>query len=186
MIPEVVDPTSKQSVKQGVGVLVLTELMPFAQLQLLIRYWTEDLVEITSPCMLSPFGFKFRGRLADSVILKPQSKRVTEIVIGSLQTGEICSEFPDIAITKIPWASSFEDVGAPRFFLSGSEDTARLVVELRFTPELFQERSNQLIQSLREAVLREITNLAAAIETGRAFLEIEAVGPGKLQQITSV
>jgi len=186
VIPEVVGPTSKQSVKQGVGVLVLTELMPFAQLQVLIRYWTEDLVEIASPCMLSPFGFKFRGRLADSVILKPQSNRTTEIVIGSLQTGEICSEFPDIAISKIPWASSFEDVGAPRFFLSGSEDTARLVVELRFTPELFQERTDQLIQSLRKAVLREITSLAAAVETGRTFLEIEAVGPGELQQITRV
>jgi phenylacetate-coenzyme A ligase PaaK-like adenylate-forming protein len=186
VIPEVVDSASRQLVKQGVGVLVLTELMPFAQLQLLIRYWTGDLVEIMSPCMLSSFGFKFRGRLADSVILTPSNGRATKIAIGSLQTGEICSEFPDIAVTRIPWASSFEDVGAPRFFLSGSNNTVSIVVELRFSPELFQERSDQLIRSLRQTILREVTGLGAVVEAGQVFLEIESVGPGRLLQLTNV
>ena len=184
VIPEVVDPVSRRVIKRGAGVLVLTELMPFAQLQILIRYWTADLVEITEPCMLSSFGFQFRGRLADSVITSSLGR--PDVTIGALQVGEICSEFADISVNKISWASSFDDVGSPRFFLSANGNTVNIAVELRFRPEVFPERSNQLMHSLRRSVLQEITGLANAVDKGQVRLEITVTRPGQLEKITKV
>jgi phenylacetate-coenzyme A ligase PaaK-like adenylate-forming protein len=69
VIPEVVGHRSRQPMREGVGVLVLTTLFPFQECQPLIRYWTGDLVEVTHSRSSRPGRMAIRplGRIQDGV-----------------------------------------------------------------------------------------------------------------------
>lgn len=47
LFPEVVSADSRTPLKEGVGMMVLTPLFPFQEVQPLVRYWTGDVVEVT-------------------------------------------------------------------------------------------------------------------------------------------
>lgn len=183
IIAEVVHPDKGEPCSEGTGVLVLSELYPLAQAQLLLRYWTDDLVEIMDPCMLSSMSFKPRGRVKDSVFGPPDT---SGLVIGSLQVGEVCAESPDVATTPFHWAPWAIDAGPPSFSLRGSERRAEVVVELRFNPVLFPERAKQVCRSLSERLEHEITGLARASQKGLFELDLTGVRPGSLSETTKV
>jgi phenylacetate-coenzyme A ligase PaaK-like adenylate-forming protein len=183
IVAEVVDVDSGEPRSEGTGVLVLSELYPLAQAQLLLRYWTGDLVEFAAPCLLSSMGFKLRGRVEYSVFGPPDT---AGLVIGSLQVGEICAESPEVATSPVSWAPWAIDAGAPRFTLLSSERQADVHVELRFDPALFPERAEQTCRALREQLVREISGLAKAVKTARFHVGVTAVRPGALLEPTSV
>lgn len=60
IIPEVVDTETYEPIEEGSGYLLVTTLYPYRQMQLLLRYNTEDIVEIT-PCS-EGFAFELEGR----------------------------------------------------------------------------------------------------------------------------
>lgn len=180
---EVVNPENGDPCKEGAGILVLSELYPLAQAQVLLRYWTGDLVELAEPCMLSTFGFRPLGRAQYSVYGPPYGSGP---VVGSLQVGEICAEFPDVATTPLAWASWATDAGPPRFSLRGTDQGAELVVELRFDPALHPGRAEQTCQFLQQRLENEITGLLAASREGRFKLHVTAVRPGVLSETTRV
>ena len=176
---EVVHADNAKPCFEGTGVLVLSELYPLAQAQLLLRYWTGDLVEIMEPCMLSSMSFKPRGRVQDSVLGSPDTGG---IVIGALQVGEICAESPDVATTPFHWATWAVDAGIPRFTLKGSDRGAQLIVELRYSPELFPERARQICHWLKNRLEEEITGLAKASHNRLFELDVSATRPGGLSE----
>lgn len=94
LIPEVVDPFTKQPIESGIGTLLLTGLYPFAQRQVLIRYWTGDLVERGPKCINDDFGFRMKGRLSQSILIheKDQSKPL----LLSFDLHDIIDVLPDI------------------------------------------------------------------------------------------
>jgi phenylacetate-coenzyme A ligase PaaK-like adenylate-forming protein len=178
IIPEVVNPITREPLEMGTGALLLTELYPYAQLQLLMRYWTDDLVELAPPCPLGGLGIFFRGRASSSVVVDRDP--LPPLVIGSLQVGEICAEVADVAVAPITWASWAHDVGAPIFSLAADNNVVRVTVELRYSTDLFPERAgrarDELVSSLRVAV----AELADAMDAGTVHLEVDIVGPGSL------
>jgi hypothetical protein len=170
-------------------VLLLTELYPYAQTQLLMRYWTDDLVELARPCPLGGFGFVFRGRRSSSVVIERDGQR--PVIIGSLQVGEICAESPDVAISEISWAPWAKDVGVPKFVLSsqvGDADVSEVHVgvELRFSPALFPERAAAATHEIHERLQTEVTGVAEAVDSGRLKLSVDAVAPGQLADAVKV
>lgn len=178
IVPEVVDPHTGAPITTGFGVLVLSELRPFTELQVLLRYWTDDIVEITGPCMLADLGFRFRGRRADSLALaRPHA---APIYVGALQVGEVVAELPDVAQAVYPWAAFAHDVGAPRFGLRSDGRTVTVTLELRYAPELFPARAAEVCAEARERLLSAITDLAALVDAGLHGLVVSACGPGAL------
>ena len=184
IIPEVVDVRSREPIPQGTGGLVLTELHPYAQLQLLVRYWTDDLVELAEPCPLGGFGIRVRGRRSSSVVI--DRAEGPALVIGSLQVGEVVAEVPDVATTTITWAPWAVDAGGPRFSLDADGATVGLTVELRFRPESFPARADAVIEEITASLRAEVTGLAAALDDETVDLRLRAVGPGALAEPTKV
>lgn len=186
IIPEVVDPVTRRPIERGTGVLVLSELYPYAQLQLMMRYWTDDLVELARPCPIGGFGIFFRGRVSSSVVIARD--RRAPLTVGSLQIGELCAEIPDVAVAPITWAQWAPNVGAPRFELSDDEAGAviRLTVELRYAPALFPDRAAQVRAELAEAVRAEVSGLADALDAGTVRLDVATVGPSALTAAVEV
>ncbi len=178
IVPEVVDADTGAAITSGFGVLVLSELRPFTELQVLLRYWTDDIVEISGPCMLSDLGFRFRGRRADSLALaRPHA---APIYVGALQVGEVVAELPDVAQTLYPWAAFAHDVGAPRFNLRRDGRTVIVTLELRYAPELFPVRAAEVCAEARERLLHAISGLAELVGAGLHELAVTACGPGSL------
>ena len=187
IVPEVVDPVNRVPIDRGTGVLLLTELHPFAQLQLLMRYWTDDLVELARPCPLGGFGIFLRGRRSMSAVVeRPDGP---PLVVGALQVGELCAELPDVALGPIPWAPWAHDVGGPRFSLTSSVAGApevRVRVELRYQPALHPTRAAAVRDELLRSMRDEITDLAGAVDAGHLHLTVDAVGPGGLDEAVKV
>ncbi|MCA9660724.1 MAG: hypothetical protein KC486_20450 [Myxococcales bacterium] len=180
IVGEVVDPETRAPIDRGVGVLVLTELYPYAELQLLVRYWTDDLVELTGPCVLADLGFRFLGRRSSGVALPRDGD--APAYVGALEVGEAISESADVALHTFPWAPFAHDVGAPRFTLRAGETagSARVEVELRYSPELFPRRAAAACAELRDALLTAIPRLRARVDAGAASLEVLPREPGSL------
>lgn len=178
IVAETVDPEGGQPIERGFAVLVLSELRPFSEIQLLLRYWTDDIVEIAGPCMLADRGFFFRGRRRASVALARGSEG--PIYVGPLQVGEILAEIADVAHHTYPWAAFAEDVGAPRFALRGQGRRVRVEVELRYAPALYPRRAAAAIDEARAGLLGSITGLAALIADGDATLEVVACERGSI------
>ena len=182
VITEVVDLVSGVPIQDGVGELLLTELTPYAQLQLLVRYRTGDLVEIAPRCMISPFGIRFRGRLQHSVVI--EREKGAPVVLGALQVGEICAELSDVAEDQLSWADWAHDVGPPRFKLTCKGRAARIAVELRYDPGLHKKAAASLRQTLHTTIARSIRGLGVALESGDVTLEVTTVRRGTLDNIT--
>lgn len=187
IVPEVVDLVTREPVARGTGVLLFTELHPFAQLQLLVRYWTDDIVELARPCPLGGFGVFLRGRRSMSAVVERPD--ATALAIGSLQVGELCADLPDVALTPIAWAPWAHDVGGPRFSLSMSAAGAsevRVRVELRYDPALHPTRAAAVVDELRSALCHHISGVAEAVDAGHVHLTVDAVGPGRLDEPVKV
>lgn len=182
IIAEVVDPVSGARIREGLGELLLTELTPYARLQLLIRYRTGDLVEIAPRCMVSPFGIRFRGRSQHSVVI--ERDEAPPVVLGSLQIGEICAELSDVAEDPVTWADWAADVGPPRFQLTREASTVRVTVELRYDPALHRERAASVRETLRRTMVRNVRLLDGALEARDLELDVTTVGRGALESIT--
>jgi len=184
IVPEIVDLSTRQPIATGTGVLLLTELYPYAQLQLFLRYWTDDIVELAPPCPLGGMGIIFRGRRTSSVVIERDGQ--APLVIGSLQVGEVCAEFADVALTQIPWAQWANDVGIPRFSLTSVGREVHVVIELRYSPTLFSERAVAANRDIAAALVREITGLAQAIDDGEVDLLVTCVGAGQMPDTVKV
>jgi hypothetical protein len=179
-----VDLTTRQPISTGVGALLLTELYPYAQLQVLMRYWTDDIVELVPPCPLGGLGIKFRGRRTSCVVIERDGR--APLVIGSFQVGELCAEFADVALSEFPWATWANDVGVPRFSLTSDGRDVRITIELRYSPALFPERAGSMSGEVAAVLGTEITGLAEAIDDGEVDLLVTCVGAGQVPDVVKV
>jgi hypothetical protein len=175
VVPEVVDLDTRTQVSHGSGALLLTELHPFAQLQLHVRYWTDDLVELRRACPYGDLALRLLGRRSQSAVVQRPERPA--LVVGSLRVAEACAAVPDVAPAPITWASWAADVGAPRFSLGAWGDVVTVVVELRYRPALFPARAAGVADEIGTAITAEV---------GDVRLRVETVGPGELDAPTKV
>jgi phenylacetate-coenzyme A ligase PaaK-like adenylate-forming protein len=189
-IPECVHPTSHTPVTEGPGVLLLSGLFPFSQRQLLLRYWTGDLIERGPRCEMDDFSFKVLGRLTWSVVR--ESERDVEVLISSLSLFDALEEVPELdrffatknlsTPTYLPLSVLRQvSVRAPAevHFVDDSLETSRLTVKFGVTypPTMHRERANAVARQVRESLLNTNRALAMRVEQGKIELLVEAVGP---------
>lgn len=181
VVAEVVHPRTFEPIDHGVGVLLLTTLYPFVQQMPLVRYCTNDLVEVVDPPDGSDeLAVRYLGRVPRSVL--DTSGAVVEPLLLSGPLYEILETYPDIAIS-----SRFPDLGdGPSLEITGDhhfdvqhhavDGVDRIIVELglRYAPELFEQRVAVLTAEITARILHAHPVLAERMQSGRAELQVVA------------
>jgi phenylacetate-coenzyme A ligase PaaK-like adenylate-forming protein len=176
VIAEVVHPHTGKRIKSGIGVLVLTSLIPFQVVQPLIRYWTGDIVEINQS-ICKNIGYTFKGRVKHSILLKEG------FAIYSSDVYNILENIPDVNLYN-PYTSyihfqNSSTFGYPKFLIEFNDETIILIIELRYHPLLFQQR----IDLLREYIFSKLIEnyiLRKNLEKNTVNLKIKFLPPGDM------
>ena len=183
VVPEVVHPATFEPVTEGVGVLLLTGLYPFMQQMPLVRYCTNDLVEVVDPDGPAGVQVRYVGRVPRSVLASDAPDGTVEPLLLSGPLFEVLEAVPDIAVTP-----RFPDLGAgPGLELTGDlhfavehrrEDAVDVVtvrIGLRYAPWLFPERVAAVVAEITARVLGTHSHLARRVAAGRADIRVEPV-----------
>jgi hypothetical protein len=187
VIPELVSIGDHTPIHEGVGMLLLTTLYPFVQMQPLIRYWTGDVFErIVGQCPAPSFYFKGRE---SQCLFDPFD--VSRILIAATDLIESIDEYPEVRrppqFLDMPSTAYREATGrpifAPSYSLDGPLLRCRIEVEFTFTPSLYRIRVGEILVAIRRSVLARSRAFAEAIASGRAALDLIAVGPGSLKPV---
>jgi phenylacetate-coenzyme A ligase PaaK-like adenylate-forming protein len=94
LVPEILNPITKQPIEAGFGVMVLTSLYPFTQRQPFIRYWTDDLVECGPKCTRDDVGFRFKGRMSQALFL-PDAEHIQPLIVP-FDLHDVLDSLPDL------------------------------------------------------------------------------------------
>ncbi|WP_213956685.1 MULTISPECIES: hypothetical protein [unclassified Variovorax] len=181
LLPEVLSFTSAQAVDEGVGRLVVTELLPFGRSQPLIRYYNGDIVQrVKSLCPVCDQTDRIihLGRDNESIILSESDNR--EVIIGSNQLREIayCSEIARTA--EYPHLRALKDrtthVGAPFVACEtiAGMNGGKTEVRLRFRPRQIGGSRSNLEDEVRQRSMQIAPGLGAAVESGKVDFRTHA------------
>lgn len=181
VIPEVVHPGTHEPISSGMGALVLTSLYPFVQMQPMIRYWTGDLVEISTDSCQPDLSVIFKGRITSTPFVTIGGEK--RIVIAPVDLYEMLDELPDVDFSdRFIDVRSIRDhtaAGAIRFSMKvvdGYKPTFSIEVSLRYSPHLYAERCTNL-KALIAQKLKDKSELLAA---GTIDLSLAFTGPNLL------
>jgi phenylacetate-coenzyme A ligase PaaK-like adenylate-forming protein len=186
IVGEVVDPDSGCSTDHEVGVLVLTNLHPFVQMQPLVRYNVGDLVRrVEGP---GPLRFQFLGKVCNCVSWRPEGRR--EWLLFSARVNDLLSDIPDVNVYE--WFSNVRTVhdrtigSLPMLSVSAREHgeriSLRVELELRYAPHTRPDR----VDALRREIVSGLRStahsvLAERMDSGQAELDVCFAGPGALK-----
>lgn len=186
VVAEVVDLSTFLPIMEGIGVLVLTELYPFIQYQPLIRYFTQDLVQIVqSPCEPKNISVRLLGRTTSSVIA---SGRDSAVLIPSGVLHDILDEIPEIGkekiFTHIPGLSDYE-FGKPKtdcrvIKRDSGEIEVMILVGSRLNVHYYTDRVFQVEKLIRDQLLARIPQLKTKIENGFCKITVKMVNSSKV------
>lgn len=182
VIPEVVHPDTLEPVAEGVGVLLLTGLYPFMQQMPLVRYCTNDLVEIVDADGPAGLRARYVGRVPRSVLASDAGAGVEPLLLSG-PLFEVLESVPDIAVTpRFPDLGSgpgLELTGDLHFAVTherrGAVDALTVRIGLRYAPWLFPERVAAVVAEVTARVLAAHPHLARRVAAGRADLRVEPV-----------
>lgn len=185
LVGEIVDPDSEARAAGPVGLLVLTNLHPFVQMQPLIRYTVGDVVRrVSGP---GPLRFQFLGKAKNCVSWWRNGR--AEWLLFSARVNELVNQFPDVNVYE--WFSNVRvvhdrTVGSLPILSVTSETaggrlTIRIAVELRYAPHIHPDRTEEIRRAL-VAGLRATpdTTLTARLDAGEVVLDIAFSAPGAL------
>jgi hypothetical protein len=187
-IPEVVSLKDRTPIERGTGVLVMTALYPFVQIQPFIRYYTDDIVEITSPCAATGEpGLRFRGRRSQSTVVDVDGE--LSCVLFPTDVVDVLDDLPEAAVEAETMVLGLRtrDVGYHKWRADTrpSVDAIALAlhVELKFSPCLYRDRTRELCERIRSALVSRNPCCARLIDSGRLTFEVIAHEPGSLEKV---
>jgi len=183
IIPELVSTADHTPIHEGVGVLLLTTLYPFVQMQPLIRYWTGDVFERTVGQCPSP-SFYFKGR-ESQCLFDPFS--VSQVLISATDLLDSIDPHPEVRrppqfldMPSLYREAAGRPIFMPSYSINGTLLRCRIEIEFTFTPSLYPMRVEEILAAIRNSILAKSTAFTKAVMSGRAVLDLIAVGPGSL------
>jgi phenylacetate-coenzyme A ligase PaaK-like adenylate-forming protein len=186
LIGETLDCDSGETLAEGVGMLALSNLYPFVQMQPLVRYKTGDLVRrIAHP---NGFRFQFLGKIKNCISRDRNGRR--QWVFFSARLIEILAELPDVNVYD--WFSNLRSVSDrtlgsyPVIAVESAESEGRLsiriAIELRYAPHCRAARVAELTGAILSGLRATPgTVLAQGLDAGDIALDIVFSGPGTLK-----
>jgi hypothetical protein len=176
---EVLDLDSDEPVARGVGRVVSTSLYPLNQTQPLLRYDTEDVIEVASDrCeQTDRFGFEYLGRKRD--IVRRHRGGAAEILCHPIMLSQILGDLPDIALRPHFRVAALElstTFGWQKYKLVsedlGDKQIIRLEIELVWSPRSFPDAAKELSTRIGRAILNRSPALQRAISEGDVELAV--------------
>ena len=155
VVTEVLHPKTKEPIDSGTGLLSLTTLYPFAQQQLLLRYLTQDVVNIV-PCSENPaLGFSWCGRDGDVVFL--DKKDLPHSSFGLRELIECLDKYYEIARSSDDFETlgiiESGSVGWPlckiEYIQENQNTILRIHIILVYPPNLFVDRTYELCKKIK-------------------------------------
>jgi len=180
VVPEVVDAATHEPLPadaDGTGVLVLTSLYPFVQLQPFIRYWTGDLFELLRGVCRAP-SYRFLGRLGHALFDPASPGRLLLSGIDMLETLDGCPEInrEEHDCLELPMACG-------RVHEEGDRIRLELRLEIVMNPAFSPDLAASLRRKIEEELRRRSPRLAAELDSGRVVLEQTLLRPGSLRDV---
>jgi phenylacetate-coenzyme A ligase PaaK-like adenylate-forming protein len=188
VIPEVVNISSQENIREGVGALLLTTLFPFVQMQPMIRYWTGDLVEVSLDSCQPDLSVRFKGRISSTPIWERSGH--SKVILCPVDIYECLDGLPDIGVSDrfidIRAVRDHTAAGALRFRMSvdehGGRPLLRVEIELRYSPHLYPSRCDELRRQIRANLQRLSPSIASGeVELGLDFLPPSSLPPFSLK-----
>lgn len=177
VVPEVVGPTSKAPVREGRGILVLTPLYPFQESQPLVRYWTDDLVEVThtrssvpGALAIRPLGRAAWGAVAtgtDDWVLPP------DVVYQVMESSPQVDRLPILRDAKQVLAP--DAIGLPLYAVRRTT-SGRLQIALSFRCSKPPAAREAVATAVREQILALAPALDTACRAGSCSFTVLAEG----------
>lgn len=186
LIGETLDPDTFSPMDSGIGLLALTNLFPFVQMQPLVRYLTGDLVRRHRRA--GTFAFQFLGKTKNCVSIMRDNRR--EWLLFSSRLNDILCAISDVRFYD--WFSNVtvahdRSVGSlPLVSVETEQRPAQLMIrisiELRYAPHVRTAH----VETLRRRIVTELqetpdTALKQRMEDGTVVLEVRFFGPGGLK-----
>ena len=185
IVYELVDFSGTQCIQEGPGMLVLTSLYPFVQLQPLIRYWTGDIFAVHPTSRAGAPSFRFLGRESQALF---HPDRPNDLLLSGVALTEALDGFPEVARTpNFREDSRLRFSGADgypifrgRYVKTGGKLKLVVQVALFMSPDTFPSARQRLTESMHSAICLRAPRLTALIQSGEAELTIEYVPPDVL------
>jgi len=178
----------------GEGVLVLTSLHPYIEVQPRIRYWTNDVVARTGFNEdIGEVCYRYRGRRNLCVMVEEeQSYRTiltaTDVVdvvdeIEGVQRDDsyvedFCGGFYGGGLSREEMVFA---TGIPQFDLEIREEGGRpsaVIVRVELADDPDETRSSKIAEGLREQLFEEMPTLCDDLYDNGIEFQVEALGPG--------
>ena len=174
IVTEIIHPITRESIDAGAGLLCLTPLYPFTQQQLLLRYLTQDIVNIVPCDETSLLGFSWCGRERDVVFLdnadaSHSSVGLREIIECLDHYYEIARSDDDFEILGLIETGS---VGWPLCKIEYIKHTLNIHLILIYPPALFVEKTNNLCQAIKNDILLSNEYLRQNVHCGHLEIKI--------------
>jgi len=190
IVPEVICPVTRKKIVKGIGVLVLTSLYPYMQLQPMIRYWTDDVVEISEDCSYArDLGIRYKGRLTETIYKEYANS--TRYFIFSTDLDNILSQLPDVKTEPIAFENAgiirTKGIGKPTFELNASLQKNIFQIEigihLRYSPRWYAERVGFLFEYIVTELQNANPHFREASTDGTLAVRIKFIGPDNTTMI---
>ncbi len=177
VVPEVVDAATREPLEEGTGVLVLTSLHPFVQLQPFLRYWTNDLFELRRGVCRAP-SYRFLGRRDHALFDPADPGRLLLSGVDLLETLDGCPEVNrQRNFLELPVAN-----GSVRRNRGRGPLHLELRVEMVMRPAFNSELAARLRRTIVDGLRRRSPRLSAGLDAGRVVLEVALFKPGSLSE----
>lgn len=181
---ELVDFSGQPAEDESPGILLLTSLFPFVQMQPLIRYWTGDVFARSAADADGVPIFRFLGRERQALF---HPAHPAELLLTGVDVIEAVDGYPEVARTVTFAGYPLKYLSADgdpicRGYVSSSADSFDLLLKIESAVplHLFPDRQKELGELIRTDLLRRSSRLKALVENGDAELRVVLVSPGEL------
>ncbi|MCF8479672.1 MAG: hypothetical protein K9H25_04510 [Rhodospirillum sp.] len=168
LVPEVVSTGDRQPVKEGRGMLVLTPLFPFQEVQPLVRYWTNDVVEVTHRRSSLPGRLAVRplGRASDGVYERASDTWLLtpDIVFRVLEDRMDIERAP--LFVECAQVVDHYRAGLPLRKLIVSHGSGGTSITLRVAVKAGPDARDSVLGGIRRGILQHAPDLRLACEKG--------------------
>ncbi len=180
VVPEIVDPAGGGVLESGIGLLVLSELWPFSQMQTMVRLEIGDLFE-ARVAESGPRQFRCLGR-ASRALAAPDGR----ILATPLDLMAALDELPWLArwheddmAKRFSWAAPLAApvIGKSWAHAAGAPPTLELRIAAGYPVDLFPEAAGAGADQIRSRLMTAAPALARAVHDAGIALKITLVSP---------